>query len=114
MKANHSFRVDFPDDPEADVTVLVLEEDLAEVRKMSERVLIVIHTLNLDEAKVEMANVISGCLEADNDSAYLIDLINEGHAPTSWLEGADEVLYAEEDPDNEENILLYVKAKSEE
>lgn len=113
MKENHSFRVDFPDDPEADVTIFVLKEDMDIVRKMSERVLIVIHTLNLDEAKSDMAEVINECLEADNDSAYLISLINDGHAPTSWLEDADEVLYAEEDPDNEEQILLYVKAKSE-
>lgn len=109
---NHSFRVDYPAEGEGDITLFVLKEDIELVRKLklTEPCLTLCHTLDLDEAKTEMASVINECLEADNDSAYLIKLINQGHAPTAWAEEDEEILYAEEDPDDETQILLYVKA----
>ena len=110
MKRSHSFQVEYLSGAEGDISILVQEEDLIEVRKLCEPALVVAYPLNLDAAKKEIAEVIDNCLQTDNDSAYLISLINSGHAPNGWTSVEEEILYATEDPDNEDQILLHVKA----
>lgn len=80
---------------------------------MIEAVVIETRSIDLARAKEQMADVIDDCLQEDSDTAYLIGLINEGHAPYEWLEGNEELLYATDDPDDEEAILLFVKVSAE-
>lgn len=115
MKRNHSFRVHYPTGEKGDVIVYVLREDLDWVRELNKPAMLIEHSIDLDDAKKEIADCIRDCLEADDDSAYLIQLINEGHSPSSWADdgGGEKVVDAVEDEDDDSQIMLRITAETE-
>lgn len=92
----------------------VTKKDLEEVERLNKPVVLFKAEFDLDEVKTMVWESIKECMEADDDSQYVIDLLTEGNVPFDLTRGLNgDFAYAEENPDDDMVIDVYLSAKPE-
>jgi hypothetical protein len=114
LKQKRAFQVDYPAKDKDPILVRVTKKDLEEVQRLNKTVVLFKEEFDLDEVKTMVWESIKECMEADDDSRYVIDLLAEGNVPFDLTRHSDgDFAYAEENPDDDKVIDVYLSARPE-